>query len=97
MNRKSLKPGDRVAYSARHLKTSGQATGSAALRRGTYVGEYAGAKNYCRVRWDDNVARIAARAGQFAHQDYCDDVANNGSLAHSDTIRSAISSGMSYN
>jgi hypothetical protein len=75
-----LIPGDRVGYAAKFLKDTGQFTGAAPLRRGTYLGEYDGAPNMGRVKWDDQEARIAEGAGQFAEPDYCDYVREKGEL-----------------
>ena len=73
--------GDRVAYSASYLRNTGQFTGTAPQRRGTYLGPYEGMpKTHCRVRWDDQEARIAAGVGQFAEADYCDHVRAEGEL-----------------
>lgn len=73
--------GARVAYSASHLKNTGQYTGSASMRRGTFLGLYPGLeKSHGRVRWDDEAEYIAAGVGQYAEADYCAEVVANGSL-----------------
>lgn len=81
-----LSPGDRIAYSAKFLKNTGQFTGAAPQRRGTYVGLDKRMPNYARVHWDDEAERIAAREGDFAEQDYCDEIRQNGSLVHANNI-----------
>ncbi len=73
----TLKAGDRIAYAAAFLKAIG-ADYNLAQRRGTFVG-FEG-PIFGRVHWDDEDARIAAREGQYAEQDYCDDVRERGSL-----------------
>lgn len=76
-----LSPGDRIAYSASFLKCTGQFSGPAPQRRGTYLGTYAPLpKSHGRVRWDDQEERIAAKAGQFAEADYCAHVRAEGEL-----------------
>lgn len=48
-----LSPGDRVAFTAKFLKNTGQFTGEVPRWRATYVGPcpYLGAE-FARVRWD---------------------------------------------
>jgi hypothetical protein len=78
-----LNAGDRVAYAAKFLRNTLQFTGNAPQRRGTFVSYTtfgSQTDNYARVHWDDEAAMIASRAGQFAEQDYCDDVRAHGSL-----------------
>lgn len=76
-----LNPGDRVAYAASFLRNTGQFTGSAPQRRGTYLGAYAGMeKTHGRVRWDDQEERIASGLGQFGEADYCEHVRAHGEL-----------------
>lgn len=73
--------GDRVAYAAKFLRDTGQFSGSAPQRRGTFLGLYAPMREtYGLVRWDDQEARIAAGAGQFAEADYCEHVLAHGEL-----------------
>ena len=79
----TFQPGDRIAYAAAFLKNTGQFTGAAPQRRGTYVGP-AGAgwpDTYGYVRWDDEAERLASGQGDYAEQDYCDAVRANGSIA----------------
>jgi hypothetical protein len=77
-----LNPGDRVAYAAAFLKNTGQFTGAAPQRRGTFLGVYdAMPKTHGRVRWDDQEERIAAGLGQFGEADYCEHVRAHGELA----------------
>ena len=46
--------GDRVAYTAKFLKSTGQRTGPAGARRGTVVGPLPGmGEAFVGVRWDD--------------------------------------------
>ena len=87
----TLKPGDRIAYTAKFLNNTAQHTGAAPERRGTYVGPYAGLSSHSRVHWDDEADRIASKQGQYAEQDYCDDVAHNGSLVCTKNIARADS------
>jgi len=76
-----LQPGDRVAYAASYLRSTGQFTGPAPQRRGTFLGVYdAMPKTHGRVHWDDQEERIAAGAGQFGEADYRDHVRANGEL-----------------
>ncbi len=83
MSRKlpSFQPGDRVALSAAFLKNTGQFTGGAGERRGTFAGPALPGfpPSYGRVHWDDTPARIAAKAGNFAEADYCEVIAHDGS------------------
>ena len=45
--------GDRVAYAARFLKNTGQFSGRAPQRRGTFVKYWAKNPEFARVHWDD--------------------------------------------
>lgn len=73
--------GDRIAYAAKFLKNTGQFSGSAPQRRGTFLGVYpAMSKTHGFVRWDDQEERIAAGAGQFGEADYCEHVRRHGEL-----------------
>ena len=73
----TLQAGDRIALTAKFLKSTGQQTGPAGARRGTFI-KYDDDK-FARVHWDDTPAQIAARQGYFEDQDYCDEIARNGS------------------
>jgi hypothetical protein len=73
-------PGDRVGYAAKFLRNTGQFTGAAPQKRGTYVGPDKHNDKFGRVHWDDEAERIAAGQGNYAEADYCEDVRLNGSL-----------------
>ena len=81
-----LQSGDRIAYSAKFLRNTGQFTGAVPDRRGIYAGPCAWSPAHSRVHWDDEAERIAAKQGQYAEQDYCDDVMQNGSLVCTSNI-----------
>ena len=50
----ALQAGDRVAYTAKFLKSTGQQVGSAGKRRGTVVGPVPGmGPMFIGIRWDD--------------------------------------------
>ena len=75
-----LNCGDRIAYSAAFLKS---VSGDRAMaeRRATYLGPYPLLpKTHAYVRWDDQEARIATGAGDYACPDYCAEVRANGSV-----------------
>lgn len=80
MTKSTLKPGDRVAYAAKFLKNTGQFTGEAGERRGTYLRPRPGMPKYGYVRWDDEAKRIASGQGDYAEADYCETVRRDGSL-----------------
>ncbi len=83
----SFAAGDRIAYAAKFLKNTGQFTGSAGSRQGAYIGLATGfPPQYCRVKWDDIEAVIAAGEGQYGDAEYVADVRANGSLIHSGSI-----------
>ena len=75
-----LKIGDRVACASAHLKNTGQQTGAAGSRRGTYAGPCSYAPGFGFVHWDDEAERIAAGQGDYAEADYCESVRKNGAL-----------------
>jgi hypothetical protein len=77
----NLVAGDRVAYTAKHLRNTGQLTGSASSRRGTYLRECSWSDNYCHVMWDDTDYQIANKIGDFVEPDYCEEIKKNGSPA----------------
>jgi hypothetical protein len=79
--------GDRIAYAARFLKDTGQFTGNAGFRRGTYIGPAAGfPPNFCRVTWDDIESVIAEAQGQYADAEYVADVREHGALVGATAI-----------
>jgi hypothetical protein len=82
--KQSLQPGDRVAYSAKFLRNTCQFSGAAPQRRGSFV-QY-DPNGFGRVHWDDEAQRIAEQEGQFADQDYCNEIAAHGSLVHANNI-----------
>ena len=72
--------GDRVAFSHRFCRAI-SADHYTASRRGEFLKPYPGMeKTHCLIRWDDQEARIASRLGQYAEQDYCDCVREQGEL-----------------
>ena len=79
-----LQPGDRIAYAAKFLKSTGQLTGGAPMRRGTFIAMQDEA--YARVHWDDTPQRIADKQGDFAEADYRDEISRNGSMVHAGNI-----------
>jgi hypothetical protein len=79
-----LKSGDRVAFSAAHVKNT-RMSYDKAQRRGTFMAPE-GDGNLCRVRWDDEAAMLASGEGYFSQPDYCDDVRANGSLVNMGVI-----------
>lgn len=85
MTRNQLQPGDRIAYAAKFLRNTGQHTGGAGARRGTYVGPDAHTPNFARVRWDDFEARADDLARQWG-DDYAADARANGQMVHADNI-----------
>ena len=74
---RALKSGDRIAYTARHLRDTGQHTGAAPQRRGTVASCNA---TWCRVHWDDEAELIADGSGQYADLEYVEDVRRHGSM-----------------
>lgn len=60
---KTLKAGDRVAYSAAFLRSIGAQTGDAGFVRGTYQGEQkVGQRMFARVLWDgDDEPKLVCR------------------------------------
>jgi hypothetical protein len=71
--------GDRVAYAAKFLKNTGQFTGNAGFRRGTFVQVEPRLPSHGRVRWDDFEAGAAAYAKSYG-EDYVEDARANGQL-----------------
>lgn len=93
-----LTAGDRIAYAASFLRNTGQFSGSAPQRRGTYLGPYAGMpKTHGCVRWDDREERIAAGLGQFGEADYCEHVRANGELVALSAIAKVGSARFAHN
>lgn len=80
-----LQPGDRIAYAAKFLKDTGQFTGAAPQRRGTYLGPDV-APGFARVRWDDIETLIADGRGQYADSEYVAHVRKEGSTVHANNI-----------
>ncbi len=79
MKKYTFQPGDRIAYAAKFLKDTGQFTGAAPQRRGTFLRLDDYLPNYGFVRWDDIEDVIAAGKGDYAEADYCEEVRRNGS------------------
>jgi hypothetical protein len=78
-----LTPGDRVAYAAKFLRNTGQFTGAAPKRRGTFVSYWNADPQFARVKWDDfDAAYHAEQNGQ----DYVDDAIAHGQLVHANNI-----------
>ncbi|WP_316207447.1 hypothetical protein [Bradyrhizobium sp. SZCCHNR3118] len=75
----NLQPGDRVAYAAAFLKNTGQHTGDAPQRRGTFVKAWD--SNFVRVKWDD-FEQNAARLTELWGADYVADAREHGQLVH---------------
>lgn len=75
--------GDRIAYAARFLKNTGQTTGSAGTRRGTYLGPWIGQPGFARVRWDDEAAMLEASRED---EDYKADIREHGSVVFESNI-----------
>lgn len=86
----ALKEGDRIAYAAKFLRNTGQFTGSAPQRRGTYLGQNTDRgkpdPDFARVRWDDIEALIASGQGQYGDPEYVAEIRANGSLVHINNI-----------
>lgn len=58
-----MKPGDRVCYSARFLRSIGCYTGETAFRRGTLV---ALGEPFATVQWDDDGETMCVRLDNLA-------------------------------
>lgn len=78
----NLQPGDRIAYAAKFLKNTGQFTGGAGQRRGTFVSYQ---DEHARVRWDDFEVNATRYAEQYG-DDYVDDARKHGQLVHAANI-----------
>ena len=78
-----LIPGDRIAYAAKFLKNTGQFTGEAPMRRGTYL---SGDDKFSYVRWDDAEERIARAEGDYAEADYREHVRKHGNMVATGNI-----------
>ena len=76
----ALNIGDRVAFSAKFCRSTGQHTGRTPHIRGTFVRVMPGCPTHGYVHWDDEAERIASKSGQFGEADYCEHVAANGEL-----------------
>ena len=83
MTKRNLVAGDTVALSAKFLKNTGQFTGPAGARRGTFI-KYDG--DFARVHWHDIDALIAAGRSDYAEPDYCAEVKANGSMVHAGNL-----------
>lgn len=71
--------GDLVALTAKHLKNTGQFTGNAGARRGTFIDFDSDIPNYGRVHWNDTEHKMANKVGDFAEKDYCENIVKYGS------------------
>lgn len=81
-----LESGDRIAYSAKFLKSTGQFTGGAGERRGTFRAYDDGfSPGYARVTWDDFEATADRLSDQYG-ADYVDDARANGSVVFAGNI-----------
>lgn len=89
MSKTTLKTGDRVAFSARHLRNTGQGH-DAASRRGTLLSD-PDAIGYAYVRWDNEAEMLASGVGQFGDPEYCEHVRRHGSY-HPASILARVSS-----
>lgn len=86
MAKSTLNPGDRIAYAAKFLKSTGQQVGPAGSRRGTFLRADDGfAPGYARVMWDDFEAGAPALAEQYG-ADYVDDARANGQVVFAGNI-----------
>lgn len=86
MAKHKFNPGDRVAYAAKFLKDTGQHTGDAGFRRGTFLSSSLdGMPDYGRVRWDDFESNAAYYAQQYG-DDYVADAREHGQLVALSTI-----------
>lgn len=92
--KRNLIAGDRVALSAKFLKNTGQFTGPAGARRGTFI-KYEG--DFARVHWDDIEEYIAAGRGDYAEPDYCAEVRANGSMVHAGNLAKVNSAAFALN
>lgn len=80
MKTQKLVAGDRVALTAKFLKNTGQFTGPAGQRRGTFVKYESGALDtFARVRWDD-FESVAARFAELYGDDFVADAREHGSV-----------------
>ena len=79
MAKTTFKTGDRIAYAAKFLRDTGQYTGNASQRRGTYLGDYSHmpATHGC-VRWDDMEEMISMGKGQYADPEYVAEIRKHG-------------------
>ncbi|UGY15191.1 hypothetical protein HAP48_0042815 [Bradyrhizobium septentrionale] len=82
---KTLTSGDRVAYAASFLKSTGQHTGAAPQRRGTFVSYWVSNPDFARVHWDD-FEQIAPQLAEQYGDDYVADARSCGSLVHAKNI-----------
>ena len=80
MPKTTLKPGDRIGYTAKHLRNTGNFSNAAAKREGTFRGYDVCIKGFVRVDWDDIEDVISQSRAQYADSEYVRDVQENGSL-----------------
>ncbi len=78
-----LVAGDRVAYAAKFLKNTGQFTGSAPQRRGTFICYWKANPDFARVKWDD--FDFAGSSQQWG-EDYAIDAREHGQCVHAANI-----------
>ena len=85
MTKATFAAGDRIALAARFLRDTGQRTGGASERRGTFLGFMPGMeKTHARVRWDDFETCVTLYSGlatgQYGDPEWVQDCRENGSL-----------------
>ena len=80
-----LEPGDRVAYAAKFLRDTGQFTGAAPQRRGTFVSYDTSSPGFARVKWDDFEDNAAYYDAQYG-DDYTADARAHGQMVHANNI-----------
>ena len=80
-----LESGDRVAYAAKFLRNTGQFTGGAPQRRGTFVSYDRVSPDFARVKWDDFEANAACYAELYG-DDYVADARESGQMVHANNI-----------
>ena len=80
-----LVAGDTIAYTAKFLKSTGQFTGNAPMRRGTYIRPCPemGAQ-FARVRWHD--MDYATYDGDGHGADYAENIREKGSIVNASII-----------
>ena len=73
----SFTAGDRIAYTAKFLKNTGQFTGPSGQRRGEFLKYWEMDSRFARVRWDDFDQGAAAK--QYG-DDYALDATEHGQI-----------------